>query len=181
MKKENEVTSRRGRHAWLQHSEYSDPALLRTYTALWKQTINRSAAPQTQSLCRVSSATGHPFFSCCSILLFACEEQSRVGSRFRLLSPCLPRPDMRADCVMSTLPISLTTDCPIARQSKVTSVEFPQGPDLHFGALGHSRREELFLSALHLSMGCPKFNPDENAVRPFSFQQWLCHCNRPHM
>lgn len=49
------------------------------------------------------------------MLLFACDEQSWAGSRF--LALCLPWPDARADHIMSTLPISLTTNCPIAWKS----------------------------------------------------------------
>lgn len=118
------------------------------------------------------------FFSCCSMLLFACEEQSWVGSRCRFLSRVTWHESRSRYVHPPHLP-----DNRLPHRTAVlvvTSVEFPQGQDHHFGALGHSQREELLLSPLHLSMGCSKFNPDENAVRPFSLQQWLCHCNRSH-
>lgn len=73
-------------------------------------------------------------------------------------------PDTRADHFMPTphpLPDNQATPHPKAALT-VTCVEFLQGPDLHYGALGHSQVE--FLVAL-LAYCCPQFNLGGKAFR----------------
>lgn len=116
--------SKRGRYTWLQHFECSGLALLRTLKALWKLAINKRGEGKKiprESFCSVSPASVTFVFSCCSMLWFACEEQSWVSRRFRFL---LPSSSIRH----KSRPTTLCPPFPFSLYSLLTQFWFLAGP-----------------------------------------------------
>lgn len=111
-----------------------------------------------QSLCSVPSASVTIFFSCCSTLRFAREEQSwaeqAAGLGLSLLAFLLYHV---MSCPSSHLPDNWL---PMVQQSSHNICWLSAGSRSPLRSPGPFSEEEFLLGPFALSMGCPIFTPD---------------------